>query len=500
MPSLRKKLQQFVQGANQPVSRLHSLMPMIVRSLILSLLLLVISRTSGQDTFSIVAVDTITGEIGSAGATCLDNNDIIGGAAIISDLLPGRGAIHTQSFYLQANRTNARNRMLAGDSPQQIIDWLVQNDAQGDSTVRQYGIVDVDSLGNPRAASFTGSNCLDWKGHRVGIDYAIQGNILLGSQILDNMEMLFVNTPGSLAEKLMAAMQGANTPGADSRCLNEGVSSRSAFLFVARPNDPYGSNYLNLLVGETPFGQEPIDSLQEIFNAWTPPNCSFSIPSTAIVVESDTSITGNDLVIWVCTDDSVHIDGSNNTILLENGSSCTTSSGNQNNSIYLKRDATVNAAGALLSEIYYQPGSVLENTGIASTFSSCDTVIFDYSDAPASNCLTPPLSVDPISPDWSVSIIQNEGELHILLPGLPSVNLSLWDMHGKQIWGSEELRSHLDLSFIHNSFCLRLVFVESNRWETPTDQEVSIVVMVIRYFRFLMFHQPQVFLNPVIHG
>ena len=51
--------------------------------------------SSAQDTFSIVAVDSITGEVGSAGASCLDDSDIAGGVFIISDVLPGKGAIHT---------------------------------------------------------------------------------------------------------------------------------------------------------------------------------------------------------------------------------------------------------------------------------------------------------------------------------------------------------------------------------------------------------------------
>ncbi len=51
------------------------------------------------------------------------------------------------------------------------------------------------------------------------------------------MEYRFLNTEGSLAEKLMSALQGAKVPGADTRCLNEGTSSLSAFVRVAKPND-----------------------------------------------------------------------------------------------------------------------------------------------------------------------------------------------------------------------------------------------------------------------
>ena len=102
----------------------------------------------------------------------------------------------------------------------------------------------------------------------MGPNYAIQGNILLGQQILDSMEARFLNTPGPLEVKLMAALQGANVPGADTRCLNAGVSSQSAFVRVARPNDSDDALYLDLLVAETAFGVEPIDELQTLFDAW----------------------------------------------------------------------------------------------------------------------------------------------------------------------------------------------------------------------------------------
>ena len=133
-----------------------------------------------QDTFSIVAVDSITGEVGSAGASCLDDNDIAGGVFIISDVLPGKGAIHTQSFWNATNQSNARQRMVEDNSPADIIVWLEAFDAQNDPQSRQYGIVDFDDQGAPRSAAFTGTACFDYKNHIVGPNYAIQGNILLG--------------------------------------------------------------------------------------------------------------------------------------------------------------------------------------------------------------------------------------------------------------------------------------------------------------------------------
>jgi len=238
----------------------------------LFVLLFLSSRVFSQDTFSIVALDTITGEIGSAGASCLDNIQFPGsnGAIIISDILPGRGAIHTQSYWLAANQANARMRMEEGLSSQQVIDWLKANDAQGGFAWinRQYGVVDFDSEGHPRSAALTGSGCLNWKGHKLGTNYSIQGNILLGPAILDSMEARFLAATGPLSDRLMACLQGANVPGADSRCLQNGTSSLSAFVRVAKPGDAAGSFWLDLNVPSLPAGMEPIDSLQRLYDAW----------------------------------------------------------------------------------------------------------------------------------------------------------------------------------------------------------------------------------------
>jgi uncharacterized Ntn-hydrolase superfamily protein len=239
-----------------------------MRHVFLSLILLLAAATGAQDTFSIVAVDVATGQVGSAGATCLDDTEIAGGALIISDVIPDVGAIHTQSYWVPANQTAAHQQVADnGLSPEALMAWLEANDAQGNPAVRQYGMADLVT-GVARAAAFTGDNCMDWRGHIVGPNYAIQGNILLGEEILTQMEAGFLSTEGTLAQKLMAAMQGANVAGADTRCLEEGVSSRSAFLRVAYPGDDADDLTLDLVVSITPEGVEPIDVLQAEFDAW----------------------------------------------------------------------------------------------------------------------------------------------------------------------------------------------------------------------------------------
>jgi len=220
-----------------------------------------------QHTFSIVAVDTTTGEIGSAGATCISAED---GALAISDIILGVGAIHTQAYWHPTNQANARARMQAGDSPQQVIDWLIANDVSGSPSYRQYGIVDLND-GTPRSAAHTGSDTDNFKLHATGDNYSIQGNILISADVVHDMESAFLNNTGTLADKLMAALQGAKRPGADSRCFDYGISSASSFLRVAKSTDTdssYGNLSLDLNVWITSDVFEPIDALQELYNTY----------------------------------------------------------------------------------------------------------------------------------------------------------------------------------------------------------------------------------------
>jgi len=211
-------------------------------------------------TFSIVAVDLSNGQVGSAGASC------IGGSIIISDIHPGVGAIHTQSYWSGYNQIMASNLMDSGLSPDEIIAYLIENDVNNNPSIRQYGIVDIYEGG--RSAAYTGENCMDYKNHILGSNYAIQGNILLNEQVLMNIENNFNSSFGTLSDKLMAALQGANIPGADSRCLDNGTSSLSAFIRVAEPFDEANDFFLDLNINNTNNGQEPIDLLQNLYNEW----------------------------------------------------------------------------------------------------------------------------------------------------------------------------------------------------------------------------------------
>ena len=274
-------------------------------------LIYIISGSYVFATFSIVAVDTETGEVGSAGGSCIANS------IIISDIHPGIGVIHTQSYWMSANQQYAATLMDQGLSPDEIILLLEENDIQNNPTIRQYGIADINQGNNygmlyeyecndiggtqwngasgsnemglctdipiSRSASFTGENCSNWKGHINGISYAIQGNILLNQDVLLNMENNFLSENGPLDRKLMSALQGAKIPGADTRCLDEGISTLSAFIRVAKPSDT-NDFYMDLNIGsvipyynQTGEWIDPIDTLQTNFNLWYQENFEYSL-------------------------------------------------------------------------------------------------------------------------------------------------------------------------------------------------------------------------------
>lgn len=166
-------------------------------------------------TWSIIIVDTRTGEIAIGSATCLTSFDLKLGASVV---VVGKGAGAAQSFV----DTTGRNRQLIfqqlmmGTAPSQILVLLAQQDPQHQT--RQYGIVDVQG----RAVGFTGTGAGAWAGHLTGqvgtLVYAIQGNVLTGQPVLLQAEQAVRNTPGDLAEKLMAGMEAARLMGGDGRC------------------------------------------------------------------------------------------------------------------------------------------------------------------------------------------------------------------------------------------------------------------------------------------
>ncbi len=214
-----------------------------------------------QDTFSLLAYDSQTGEIVSAGASCIDANVVAGGARVISSIIPGVGAIHTQSLYMAEHQRLGDKLLSRRLSAKPLLDSLLKADVALQPSFRQY-IVLTQVHEKQQLAGETGTNCFPWAGHWLGADVAIAGNILLDSLVLVRMREAYLATEGEwIGDKAMAALQAVAYPGADRRCLSAGLSSRSAFIRVARPTDPIDALTLDVLVDFPEPEADPIVTL-----------------------------------------------------------------------------------------------------------------------------------------------------------------------------------------------------------------------------------------------
>ncbi len=256
---------------------------------LMAMFLLVLVPVPAYATFSIVAVDTATGTVGSAGASC------IAGAEIIHSCIENIGAVNTQAYYIEANQDHADSLMLLGLEPDSIISWLINNDAQGLPQRRQYGVVTLAGPGT--SAAFTGSDNTDYKGHRTGPAYSIQGNILLGPQILDDMQTAFLSTPGPLEDKLMAALEAADVIGADTRCFLCNKPAISAFIKVVHIGDG-DTPYLYEFVHNTPCEENPIPQLRDKYDAWKLAQIAHP-DSTVAFIEPDIVSTGASATVTI---------------------------------------------------------------------------------------------------------------------------------------------------------------------------------------------------------
>lgn len=142
----------------------------------------------------------------------------------------GVGAIATQADANVAYKGLALAHLDDGATAEIALQRLLEEDDGRDH--RQVGIVDVD--GN--AATHTGPACLDWAGGVTGPGYAIQGNILTGSEVVEAMEAAWLasSEDAPLAHRLLAALTAGDEAGGDAR------GRQSAALLVVEDGAGYG--------------------------------------------------------------------------------------------------------------------------------------------------------------------------------------------------------------------------------------------------------------------
>jgi uncharacterized Ntn-hydrolase superfamily protein len=140
---------------------------------------------------------------------------------------PGVGAIATQAYANPRYGPKGLDLLRQGLDAEEVVERLTSEDEGRDH--RQLGVVD----GQGRAASYTGSECMDWAGGRSGPCYAAQGNILVSAETVDAIAETFEQSSGPLAERLLDCLDAAQAAGGDRR------GQQSAALLVVQKDGGY---------------------------------------------------------------------------------------------------------------------------------------------------------------------------------------------------------------------------------------------------------------------
>jgi uncharacterized Ntn-hydrolase superfamily protein len=212
-----------------------------------------VSDTPRKSTFSIVAADLETGEVG-----CAVQSKYFSVGSVVPWAWAGIGAVATQAAGVAVYGRQALEGLQRGATPEDALEAVLADDPGRET--RQLGIVTADG----RAAAFTGQECLDWAGHRVGPGFAVQGNILAGEAVVDEMARAYTETVGTLVERLVSALEAGQAAGGDKR------GQQSAAIVVERAGGRTESRegidrICDLRVEDHP---EPIVELRRLAGIW----------------------------------------------------------------------------------------------------------------------------------------------------------------------------------------------------------------------------------------
>jgi uncharacterized Ntn-hydrolase superfamily protein len=158
------------------------------------------------NTYSIVARDPETGQLGVAVQSHWFS---------VGELVPwaqaGVGAVATQSFIQVRYGASGLDLMQSGLDAQRALDALLKADAN--PGVRQVAMIDAGGS----VAVHTGENCIQYAGHVVGEQFSVQANLMLNQGVPEAMATAYRQAGGSLAERMLAALEAAQSRGGDLR-------------------------------------------------------------------------------------------------------------------------------------------------------------------------------------------------------------------------------------------------------------------------------------------
>ncbi|HSD88045.1 MAG TPA: DUF1028 domain-containing protein [Kofleriaceae bacterium] len=202
------------------------------------------SEVRPAHTFSIVARDPVTGDLGVA-----VQSHYFGVGSVVVWAEAGVGAVATQSFVEPAYGPRGLGLMRDGIAAPDAMAQLVAADKQ--ASVRQLGFIDARG----RVASHTGAKCIGVAASHVGTGYAVQANIMANDRVVPAMAAAYEAAKGDLADRMLAALDAAQAAGGDLR----GCQS-AAILVVSgtRSDTPWKEKKLDLRV------EDSADPLREL--------------------------------------------------------------------------------------------------------------------------------------------------------------------------------------------------------------------------------------------
>jgi uncharacterized Ntn-hydrolase superfamily protein len=235
-----------------------------LKRLLLTLGILLSLPSVSHATWSVIAVDKSTGQVIIASATCVPQarfsprpaRDLMDIQAVI---VPGVGVAACQAGVdnTRADQNIVYGEIKKGTDPARILEILREHeDAQAEPQMerRQFGIVDLQG----RSAGFNGKEnnqaALFVPGH-VGPDifFQVQGNILFSDDVAEGAALAFTKAKGTLADRVMAAMEAADAAGGDKRCTCEeepkpkapcdGKTAHVAYITIANKGDTPGRSH-----------------------------------------------------------------------------------------------------------------------------------------------------------------------------------------------------------------------------------------------------------------
>lgn len=157
-------------------------------------------------TYSILVRDPATGALGAAVASRFF---AVGGLCIHVE--GGVAALATQALVNPMYAVHAMPRLRVGEAPSEVVAALVGPDPA--KLQRQFHVIDAQG----RIAQHSGPGCVGWAGAVEGQDVSVAGNMLAGPDVVARTRDAYLAASGSLAERLLAAMEAGEAAGGDKR-------------------------------------------------------------------------------------------------------------------------------------------------------------------------------------------------------------------------------------------------------------------------------------------